>query len=181
MCWAHLKRDFQALVDRVGESARIGRVWLDQVQQMFRLWSGVRDGPLDRADFQMARQPIQARGGELWRQGAGLPHHKTRRPCENLLKREATWWTFVWVEGVEPTNTSAERPLRRPVRWRRRRFGPQSEAGSRLVERVLTAVTTLRQQKRDVLDYLTQACAAAIRGETPPSLLPHFSTTDTAT
>jgi len=51
-------------------------------------------------------------------------------------------------------------------------FGTQSETGSRFVERVLTAVTTLRQQERDVLDYLTEACAAATSGGTFPSLLP---------
>jgi len=39
----------------------------------------------------------------------------------------------------------------------------------------VTAVTTLRQQKRDVLDYLTQACAAAMRGDPAPSLLPDAS------
>ena len=81
-------------------------------------------------------------------------------------------WTFVRIEGVEPTNNSAERGLRRAVLWRRRSFGTQSEAGSRFVERVLTAVTTLRQQNRDVLDYLTEACAAAMRGDQAPSLLP---------
>jgi hypothetical protein len=63
----------------------------------------------------------------------------------------------------------------RAVLWRRRRFGTQSEDGSHFVERVLTAVTTLRQQKRDVLDYLTEACAAAIRGDKAPSLLPNTS------
>ncbi len=74
--------------------------------------------------------------------------------------------------SVEPTNNAAERPLRRAVLWRRRSFGTQSDAGSQFVERILTAVTTLRQQDRDVLDYLTKACAAAIRGDKSPSLLP---------
>jgi len=37
---------------------------------------------------------------------------------------------------------------------------------------LLTVVTTLRQQERDVLDYLTVACAAALRGQPAPSLLP---------
>jgi len=41
------------------------------------------------------------------------------------------------------------------------------------VQRILTAVTTLRQQQRDVLDYLTEACAAAVCGAQPPSLLPN--------
>jgi transposase len=181
VCWAHLKRDVQALVDRGGESARIGRALLEQVRSMFKLWYRVRDGTLGRAAFQIAMQPIQARVGDLLREGTGLPHDKTRRTCQNILKLEAALWTFVQVEGVEPTNNSAERPLRRPVLWRRRSFGTQSEAGSRFVERVLTAVTTLRQQNRDVLDYLTEACAAAIRGDEPPSLLPHCSVSDTST
>ena len=148
---------------------------------MFDWWYRVRDSTLSRVDFQMAMAPIPARVGELLREGTGVSPDKTRRTCQNLLKLEAALWTFVWVEGVEPTNNSAERPLRRPVLWRRRRFGTQSEAGSQFVERVLTAVTTLRQQKRDVLDYLTEACAAAIRGQTPPSLLPPLLTNDSAT
>src|SRR5712691_10048353 len=48
----------------------------------------------------------------------------------------------------------------------------QCGAGSQFVERILTAVTTLRQQRRDVLEYLTAACAAAVSGEPAPSLLP---------
>jgi len=175
LCWAHLKRDFQALVERGGASEWIGRALLEQVEKMFGLWHRVRDGTLSRADFQTAMQPIQTRVGALLREGAVLACDKTRRTCENLLKLEVALWTFVRVEGVEPTNNSAERGLRRAVLWRRRSFGTQSEDGSHFVERVLTAVTTLRQQKRDVLDYLTEACAAAIRGDQAPSLLPDTS------
>lgn len=171
-CWAHLIRDFQAFVDREGEPGRIGTALLEQVAQMFALWYRVRDGTLSRADFQDAMQPIQARVGDLLREGTTLSHDKTRRTCERILKIEPALWTFVRVAGVEPTNNDAERPLRRPVLWRRRSFGTQSAAGSRFVERVLTTVTTLRQQERDVLEYLTAACIAAARGESPPSLLP---------
>jgi transposase len=81
-------------------------------------------------------------------------------------------WTFVIQEGIEPTNNAAERPLRRGVIWRRRSFGTQSEAGSVFVERILTAVITLRQQQRDVLDFLTETCQAKISGAHIPSLLP---------
>jgi transposase len=175
VCWAHLKRDFQALVERGGESERVGRALLDQVEKMFGLWQRVRVGALSRADFQTAMQPIQGRVGDLVREGATLACDKTRRTCENILKLEVALWTFVRVEDVEPTNNSAERGLRRAVLWRRRSFSTQSEDGSHFVERVLTAVTTLRQQKRDVLDYLTEARAAAIRGDKAPSLLPGAS------
>jgi len=78
---------------------------------------------------------------------------------------------------IQEWNNHAERCLHRAMLWRRRSFGTQSEAGSRFMERVLTTVTTLRQQKRDALDYLTAACAAAIHGDKPPSLLPESSTT----
>jgi transposase len=175
VCWAHLKRDFQALVERGGESERIGRALLEQVEKLFGLWPRVRAGTLGRADFQTATQPIQTAVGDLLREGAALACDKTRHTCTNLLKLEVALWTFVRIEGVEPTNNSAERGLRRAILWRRRSFGTQSEDGSHFVERVLTAVTTLRQQKRDVLDYLTQACAAAMRGEPAPSLLPEAS------
>lgn len=175
LCWAHLKRDFQALVERGGESERIGRALLEQVEQMFDLWHRVRDGTLNRANFQTAMQPIQTSVSDRLREGAALACDKTRHTCQNLLKLEVALWTFVRIEGVEPTNNSAERGLRRAVLWRRRSFGTQSEEGSRFVERVLTAITTLRQQDRDVLDYLTEACAAAIRGDQAPSLLPEAS------
>jgi transposase len=171
LCWAHLKRDFQAFVDRGGESACLGEALLKQVKTMFELWHKLREGALSRPQFQEHMAPICEEVGVLLRQGQELAHDKTRRTCKKILKLEPALWTFVWVEGVEPTNNWAERLLRRAVLWRRRSFGTQSETGSLFVVRVLTAVTTLRQQKRDVLDYLTEACAAAMRGDVPPSLL----------
>jgi len=37
---------------------------------------------------------------------------------------------------------------------------------------MMTVVETLKQQHRNVLDYLTAACEAALRGQSAPSLLP---------
>lgn len=85
---------------------------------------------------------------------------------------EPALWTFVHTQGVEPTNNAAERILRQGVLWRKGSFGTDSSNGSRFVERILTAVTTLRLQKRNVLDYMTAACEAALHGTSPPSLLP---------
>ena len=73
---------------------------------------------------------------------------------------------------VEPTNNAAEQAVRHGVLWRNSSFGTQSAAGSRFAERMMTAIATLRQQQRNVLDYLTQACQAALLGQPPPSLLP---------
>src|SRR5216684_2031372 len=172
LCWAHLKREFIAWCERGGETARIGHALLAVEQQLFDLWYRVRDGTLPWADFQVAMLPLMDRVGTLLREGAAGAEAKTHRTCRNLVKREAALWTFVWEADVEPTNNSAERPLRRAVLWRRRSFGTQSGAGSQFVERILTAVTTLRQQRRDVLEYLTAACAAANCGKPVASLLP---------
>ena len=172
LCWAHLKREFMAWSEREGETARIGRALLAVEQQLFALWYRARDGTLAWAAFQVALLPLMEQVGTLLREGATKTEAKTQGTCRNLLKVEAALWTFVWEMEVEPTNNCAERPLRRAVLWRRRSFGTQSAAGSQFVERLLTAVTTLRQQRREVLDYLTAACAAAIRKEPAPSLLP---------
>ncbi len=75
-------------------------------------------------------------------------------------------------EGLEPTNNAAERAIRPAVLWRRTSFGSQSEAGSVFVARMLTVVTSLRSQNRNVLSFMTEAIRASRRGSASPSLLP---------
>ena len=170
LCWAHLKRDFQAILERGGADAVIGEALLAQTHQVFDLWYRVRDGTLSRAEFQTAIQPIQQQIHELLQAGAALTQTKTAATCTNILKLEPALWTFVTTPGVETTNNDAERPLRRAVLWRRRSFGTQS--ASEFVARILTTVTTLRLQHRNVLNYLTAACEARLRGIESPSLFP---------
>jgi|SRR5262245_31520045 len=120
-------------------------------------------------------KPIERRVGELLRAGEQCDQEKTKRSCRNILKLEGSLWTFVRVEGIEPTNNNAERPLRRAVLWRRKPFGAKSESGSRFVERILTVVTSLRQQGRDVLDYLTAGCASVTQERGSICLIPDSS------
>jgi transposase len=159
VCWAHLKRDFQALLERGGESRVIGKLLLKQTALLFEHWHRVRDGTLSRADFSALVQPIRREVKGLLEVGVLTNQSTTRKTCANILKLEPALWTFVDHEGIEPTNNAAERPLRRGVLWRKRCFGTQSEQGSLFVERILTTVLTLRQQKRDVLEFLTQVWA----------------------
>ena len=79
------------------------------------------------------------------------------------------------VEGVEPTNNAAERAIRPAVLWRRTSFGSQTQAGSAFVARMLTVITTLKCQHRNVLEYMTTAISAARTGKPAPSLLPCVS------
>jgi transposase len=72
---------------------------------------------------------------------------------------------------VEPTNNVAERGVRHAVLWRRMCQGTHSELGSRFVERILTTNASLRQQGRNVLAFLRDACVARLQGSAPPSLI----------
>ena len=178
LCWAHLLRDFQAFVDRKGESAVIGQALLKQATSMFDLWHRARDGTLSRPDFQQAMRPIQQEIETLLQVGTFVNHPKTVSTCANILKISSALWSFVEHEGVDPTNNAAERALRRGVLWRKRSFGSQSDRGLRFTERILTTVTSLRQQHRNVLDFLALACHAQQLGLPAPSLLPINSDVD---
>src|SRR5260221_11413310 len=101
--------------------------------------------------------PLMARVSTLLQEGMAGADMKARGTCRNLLKREAALWTCVWEPGVEPTNNSAERPLRRAVLWRRRSFGTQSEAGSPVVETILISRTTLSPQTPDRVEHFAGA------------------------
>ena len=164
-------------MERGGDSASIGEKLLTQAKELFQLWQRVRDGTLTHTDFAGEAEPIRTKIHQLLLEGAALEHPQTRQTCHNLLKVEDALWTFVTVDDMEPTNNLAECSLRRAVLWRKRSFGTQSTTGSTFVARILTTVTTLRMQRRDVLDFLTKACAAANSQQTHPSLLPVPPTT----
>jgi len=171
ICWSHLIRDFVGFSERKG-SAEIGKLLLLETRKMFELWKRVRDGTLARSSFRVYMTPIRRGVEALLRKGTRCRNSKTRGMCKMILKLRPALWTFVRVEGVEPTNNVAERTIRHAVLYRKGCFGTQSEEGSRFVERILTVVATLRQQNRIVMDYLTEACRRALAGKNPPSLLP---------
>jgi transposase len=172
LCWSHVLRDFEAIRGRGGTSEAIGEALLEQTHQMFSWWHRVRAGTLKRSTFRSYMTPLRREVERLLEAGSQCGVAKTEGTCREILKRRQAWWTFVQVEGVEPTNNSAERAVRPGVQWRKGSFGTQSQDGSRFVESMMTVVATLKQQKRNVLDYLTAAHEAALRGEPAPSLLP---------
>jgi transposase len=94
------------------------------------------------------------------------------RTCQQLLKVTGGLWTFLEIEGIEPTNNAAERGLRRWVIQRMTSRGVHSRQGAICRRRLLTVSTTLRQQGRDVWQLLEQAWIAPHRGGAMPSLLP---------
>jgi transposase len=176
VCWAHLRRDFQAMIDRRNSGSVVGEDLLMHADILLRQWKRVRDGTLTRRGFRQSylgwiREEVLA----LLGRGVVCGCTTTAGVCRELLAVESALYTFAAVEGVEPTNNAAERALRHAVCWRKMSYGTDSAGGSRFVERVLTVVATGRQQGRDVLEYLTACCRARRDGTKEPSLLPTAS------
>jgi transposase len=172
LCWAHLLRDIEAMIARGGRSAEIGEALRVEARKMFHWWHRVRDGTLTPASLRTYMQPIRREVARLLEAGQTCGSPKTEGTCREILKRRQALWTFVRHPEVEPTNNAAERAIRPGVLWRKGSFGTHSPQGSRFVEAMMTVVTTLKQQHRNVLDYLAAACEATLRGEPAPSLLP---------
>lgn len=171
LCWSHLRRDFQAMIDRENQGTAIGKRLLKLSDQLFSWWHRVRDGTLQRSSFQVYVSRLRAKVRAVLVKGTSCGCNETAATCRELLHDEKYLWTFVSQAGIEPTNNAAERALRHAVLWRKCSGGTQSSQGSRFVERLLSVRETCRQEGRGVLAYLTQCCQARISGEQAPSLL----------
>jgi transposase len=172
-CWAHLKRDFQALADSDdGTVKRLGNDLLRPTGELFQLWARYRDGTLSRRAWARRMKPIRAKIDALLLRGAFSGHARLQGMCNPLYEHRHRLWTFVDVPGIEPTNNASERALRHAVIWRKLSFGTQSATGSRFVETMLTTIESCRQQKRNVFEFVTQSVAASFAAQQPPSLLP---------
>lgn len=172
VCWAHLKRDFQKIIDRGDASAYVGREGSKVVKKVFAAWHRFKEGQCTRAELEAKLQPVMARLNRVLLEGALLDEYAPVQPfCDNLLALEPALWRFVTTEGVDPTNNHMERLLRRAVLWRKRSFGSWSAAGCRFAERILTVVQTRRLQGQNVLEYLHDAVLAHRAGRPCPTLL----------
>jgi len=171
LCWAHLKRDFQRIVDCGGPSVGVGRRGLRIVKDLFAAWHKFQTGTIARPRLRALIAPLQHRFSKTLLDGALGDDARVAKFCENLIYLEPALWTFATVDGVEPTNNFMERLVRLAVLWRRRSFGCNSEAGCRFVERILTVVQTCRLNAKNTLEYLAKAVHARRSGQECPKLL----------
>ena len=168
MSWAHLRRDFQAMMDRTNAGSGIGEDLLLHADILFEHWQRVRDGTRTRRWFRRTCAGwVRAEVKALLERGVASACAKTAGVCREILGVEESLWTFAGRTGVEPTNNAAERAVRHAVCRRKTSYGTDSERGSRFVERMLTVVASCRQQGRGILDFLVKA----VTGQ-KPSLLP---------
>lgn len=172
-CWAHLKRNFQALVDSGDpEAKRIGKSGLRMCKKIAIEWGRYQDGEIKFTTLKMTLNKPRQKFKRMLERGQDANFNKAGALCRQLLKYYPALWTFTRKEGVDTTNNIAERNLRKGVLWRKGSFGSDSESGSRFVERMLTVAETLKVQKRNVIDFIHQSIVTFKTGETQPSLVP---------
>jgi transposase len=168
VCWAHLRRDFQAMIDRRNAGSQIGEELLAHAEILFVHWPKVRDATRTRQWFRRTHAGwLRTEVRVLLERGVACGCARTATVCREILAVEASLWTFAGRDGVEPTNNAAERAVRHAVCWRKTSYGTDSARGSRFVERMMTVVASCRQQGRGVLNFLVRSVTG-----TKPSLLP---------
>ena len=173
-CWAHLRRDFQAMIDRNTDGSAVGRALLTLSDELFGLWKRVRDGTLttSASASKMTRPGVfRTRFNAVLDRGLACGCAKTRGTCGPLIEREPSLFMFAFNTGVEPTNNAAERAIRHGVIWRKQSHGPKSEAGAKYLANIWSVVETCRQQGRHVWDFLADCFDAAQAGRPLPRLV----------
>jgi transposase len=174
-CWAHLRRDFQAMIDRGQPGQAIGESLLGQSNTLFHQWHQLCEGKLSRPHFQETMKSVRQAVKLALQRGTKCGCSKTAGTCKELLGHQRWLWTFVDVAGVAPTNNEGEQIQRHGVLWRKSSGGTDSPQGSRFVERVLSVVHTCRRQGKKVLDYLSACIESWRHNRVPPSLVPDTS------
>jgi transposase len=170
-CWEHIKRDFFKHSEGLAEQKEFGAAGLALTKQLFKVWHAFCEHQ-DRDRLITEMKSVQDELRKLL-EHAGRKSMRTRlhrRFANNLLKLWPALWTFVTVEGVEPTNNAAERSLRGPVIYRKLSRGTQSDDGERFIERALSVSVTCRLQGRSMFAYMRELLAAHVRGDPLPTL-----------
>jgi transposase len=172
ICWAHLKRDFQAHAEGLAAEREFGQAGLELCEGVFWAWE-VFTHTHDRRELKLTVRSLQRRYKPIIDSFAAkrARNKRCRGMARNLLKTWPALWTFAAQVGVQPTNNHAERALRHAVIYRKLSLGSQSENGELRISRLLSAHTTCRLQRRSLFAYLSELFAAQARGDPVPLLV----------
>ena len=172
-CWAHIIRNLKGVKHacRSPDGVNFSKSMLAEIGRMFALWHAFREERLDRKTLVLKSGPIRARMGRCLQSYHTSDDYDVRQTAKSLLKHWEGLFTFLYHDGVEPTNNMAERALRPAVQWRKICFGNQSEDGEVLTARLLTVTRTCKLQQKDPLAFLVDSIVAQRSGLPAPSLI----------
>jgi hypothetical protein len=178
-CWSHFTRNLLSAQElaKTPAALRFCRDSLSLQKRLFRLWQRfrgdphARGAPLTREQLITKVLPIEKKFFALARRHVNAANDDVRNLARALFLHLPHFFTFVYEEGVEPTNNAAERALRAAVQWRKIMFGTRSDAGEVAVARLLTITRTCQLQQLNALVYLSAAIRAHRRRQAAVSLL----------
>ena len=176
ICWAHLKRDFLGILKIGQKTQSADAIFFAQRMESLRkklmaIWYQFKQGDISRADLIKETRPIRNASKRCLMRYRHSKERCVRNLASKLYKRFDHLFVFIFFEGVEPTNNSAERGIRPAVQWRKICFGNRSDKGAVLTSRLLTVTRTCWLQKRNPLEFLVEAITANKSGSFAPSLL----------
>jgi transposase len=171
VCWSHVQRDFAMHAEGLAAEKDLGEAGLCVCEQLFWAWE-IYQHTGDRAELKRRIRKLRRELKPILTRHASKAarYRRGRGFARNLLKIWPALWTFDTHDGVTPTNNHAERGLRSAVIYRKLSLGSQSEDGERRIERLLSAHTTCRLQRRSLHDYLIDLLATTARSEPAPLL-----------
>lgn len=111
----------------------------------------------ERREFKRRARVLRGELKPISRKYAGKAQcYRYSRLARNLLKIWPPLWTFADHHGVEPTNNHAERAQCGAAICRILSLGSQSEDAEQRIQRLLSAHTICRLQRRSVHAYLNR-------------------------
>ena len=123
-CWSHIIRSIRGVKHacRSPDGVVFSRWMLTEIGRMFGLWHAFRRGHLERETLVRRSVPIRASMKRCLTLYAESPDLDVKQAAKSLSRHWDGLFTFLSVDGVEPTNNSAERAVRPAVQWRKISF-----------------------------------------------------------
>lgn len=176
LCWAHLIRKFKALKENRGspDSYIFSKNMLKETGRLFTYWHAyLETDDCSLEQLYQATTLIRARMKKYCEQYRNSEDKAVRTRARRTLKNWPHLFTFLQVEGVEPTNNRAEQSFRHAVMWRKICFGSQSKSGERYVARILSVTRSCKMQGRNPFDFLSELMEATFKEQSIPEILPN--------
>ena len=176
ICWAHLKRDFKGIV-KIGkakgssEAISFAKRMEKLMKKLMSVWYLFKEGEISRDELIQKTKRCRTSIKRHLKDHENSQEKSVRTLSRKLLKRADHLFTFIFHEGVEPTNNIAERGIRPAVQWRKICFGNRSDNGAVLTSRLLTITRTCWLQKKNPLEFLVDTITAFRSNVPVPSLL----------
>jgi transposase len=166
LCGAHLLRELTALTEG-------GSVWAKALHSLLiELYEASREGPVkNRADWESRYQHLCQAGyaqeapPQLNRRGRPT-QSKGRNLLDRLVAHQQAVLAFGFEEGVPFTNNQAERDLRAVKVKHRVSNGFRTESGAAHYARIAGFISTMRKNKLNVLEQLTNVRSGSFKWAT---------------